>query len=199
MIDDIIDAMKAEVLKYGLELMQRYPDDLAVHDRYLLEWSAKPGVKLAWVVGDSHTHMVTLGIHPEEQDMVGCFTRLGSNDRFYSLEINARGFQLHEMSREVFATLNRTRVPYRIEGRAEKCRLLCNDREVGAIEVTATGNYQERVYQVKIAAVAGASEKDIVALHVWASKCTTKMAGTLFCKAQFERLPDYQALQKAAA
>lgn len=55
MIHAIIEAMRKEIAKYNLELLQRYPRDLEV-DKAMLERFAQPGMKIAWNVGDSHTH-----------------------------------------------------------------------------------------------------------------------------------------------
>jgi len=45
----IIDAMLAEVARYKLELLQRYPNDLLVHDRISLERGAHAGAKFCWM------------------------------------------------------------------------------------------------------------------------------------------------------
>lgn len=62
MIQAIIEAMKNEIAKHKLELLQRYPMDLEL-DMAMLERFAQPGMKIAWMVGDSHTHSAVLGLH----------------------------------------------------------------------------------------------------------------------------------------
>ena len=45
----IIEAMLAEVERYKLELLQRYPDDLLVYDRMALARNAHAGAKFCWM------------------------------------------------------------------------------------------------------------------------------------------------------
>lgn len=61
MIQAIIEAMKQEIAKYKLEVLQHYPKDLEI-DMATLERFAHPGMKIAWMVGDSHTHIAPLGV-----------------------------------------------------------------------------------------------------------------------------------------
>jgi len=90
----IINAMKTQINKYGLELLTGpYKNDLLVHDRAMLERYALPGFKIAWMVGVSHTHLFPLGINQEENDCVTYVTNLSSNDRFFVIDISQSGFK----------------------------------------------------------------------------------------------------------
>ncbi len=50
MIQTIIEAMKHEIAKYNLELLQRHAKDLDI-DMAMLERFASPGLRYAWMVG----------------------------------------------------------------------------------------------------------------------------------------------------
>ena len=114
LVERIIEAAKAEIEKYALELLQRYPDDLLVHDRSALEIYAVGGARIGWMVGHSHTHLVPLGIHPGTNQEVTYLTNLANDDRFYEIVISSSGenFTMKEITREDFAGLARTPVRY---------------------------------------------------------------------------------------
>ena len=78
MIQAIIEAMKQEIAKYKLEVLQHYPKDLEI-DMATLERFAHPGMKIAWMVGDSHTHIAPLGVHQKLNEIPTYLTRLANN------------------------------------------------------------------------------------------------------------------------
>jgi hypothetical protein len=180
--NNIIDAMLVEVDRYKLELLQRYPDDLLIHDRNALSRSAHAGSKFCWMVGDSHTHLARLGVHPKLNEYPTFLTNCSSNDRFYVIDVARSGvsFTLKEVTRESFPSLAHTPIPYKRVGAANGFWLYKNDARVGTCTITRTGTYEKPVYDMKLTVMAGTSEADKVALEDWAMHAAVEMAGTLF-------------------
>jgi hypothetical protein len=183
----IIEAMLAEVERYKLELLQRYPNDLLVHDRISLERGAHAGAKFCWMVGDSHTHLARLGVHAKLNEYPTFLTNCASNDRFYVIDVarDGQSFTMKEVTREFFPSLSRTPIPYKRVGQANSFWLYKNDARVGSVSIVRTGTYEKPVYETALAVMAGTSEGDKAVLEHWAMQASIEMAGTLFVKTNF--------------
>lgn len=176
-----IQLMLDEIKKYGLELMTRYPNDLLVHDRKMLEMAAYPGAMVAWMVGHSHTHLVRLGIHAKENEMVSYLTNMSADDRFYLLTVNQEGCKLKERTRDEFIALGRTPIAYKRLGTSESFTLYRKDVKVGHVVVHTKGSLMDRHYEVEV--VKHTRDKcDDAALHVWSEKAVVEIAHTLFAR-----------------
>lgn len=189
LVERILGAMRGEIERYKLELLQRYPDDLNVHDAIILGRNALPGAKLAWMVGDSHTHIVALGLHPEMNEYVTCFTRMCNNDRFYVLDISGfDSFKMKELKREEFTSLIHTPVPYRSSGDMGAFSLYRNGTCVGtcAIEYRGVGQGNRQQFHATLTPIAGCTERDKLALEHWACINTNKRSGTLLRDLSFK-------------
>ena len=199
-VDQIIGAMSAEIEKYALELMQRYPNDLLVHDRRMLETFAVPGAQIAWMVGHCHTHLVALGLHAQENKNVSYLTKLASEDRFYLLKVSVSGreFSLTEKSRLEFCALSETRVPYQRDGLACSGFWLTRaGRRLGTVSIKSVGTWAKPSYHVVLTPAAGITALDLAALKLWGDKAVTEEAQTLFVSYELE-VADSIALQDAA-
>jgi hypothetical protein len=183
----IIDAMLAEVERYKLELLQRYPNDLLVHDRISLERGAHAGAKFCWMVGDSHTHLARLGVHSKLNEYPTFLTNYCANDRFYVIDVarNGESFTLKEVTREFFPSLSRTPIPYKRVGQANGFWLYKNDARVGSVSIVRAGTYEKPVYETALAVMAGTSEGDKAVLEHWSMQAAIEMAGTLFVTTNF--------------
>lgn len=180
--DIAIQLMLQEIKKHGLELMSRYPNDLLVHDRRMLEMAAFPGARIAWMVGDSHTHLVRLGIHTAENEMVTYLTNLSERDRFYLLTVTQNGCDLKELTRKEFNSLATSNpVAYSRKGTAESFTLYRKDEEVGQVVVRSTGTYMAPRYEVEVVKLSH-RKSDEIALHIWSEKAVVAIAHTLFAK-----------------
>lgn len=184
--DAIVAAMKAQVERHGLQLMRHYPADLLVHDRATLEKAAVPGAQIAWMCGHSHTHIVILGLHPDENMHVDYLLNLANDDKFYKLTVgNGETFSLKEITREAFGKLNQTSVAYQREGKLPGFWLTRKNKErVGFISCALTGTYENKVVSVTITPIAGISELDISALLLWASHSAVETAHSLFVRSE---------------
>lgn len=182
LVDNIIAAMLAEIEKHGLELMQRYPDDLLQHDRRVIARNAVAGGKVAWVVGHSHTHLAVLGIHPDQNEHPAWLTYLANADRFYVLDISATGasFTLNELTREAFRGLATTPIPYNRVGPASAFWLYKNKTRVGTCRTKFKGIVNgRRSYHAFLSVMEGTPEKCKVALEAWAAYASNELASTL--------------------
>lgn len=186
MVELILNEMKSLIAKHQLNLLQTYPNDLLVYDRENLERFAHCGATIAWVVGHNHTHIVNLGLHPEENDMVHCLTKLASTDHFYQIKIFADDVAFKEVDRDGFRALGPTPVPYTKIGGDDNFALFKIGLKVGQVQISAKGNYRDRVYNLKITAESSATKLDHAALHLWADKMAAHIAGSLFIKIQVE-------------
>lgn len=183
-VDKVIEAMLGQIQKYGLELMQRYPDDLLKHDRYSLEKHAVPGAKIAWMVGHSHTHLVVLGLHAKENEGVTYLTKLANDDRFYVMSFSGgEQFSLKEVDREGFKLLASTYIPYKREGSASDFWLYRGKERIGHVAVERAGTMMEPHVNAVITPVhGGISKLDTSALDMWCNKATVEVSHSLFVR-----------------
>lgn len=182
-VETALSLMQAEIKKYGLEVLQRYPNDLLVHDRAQLEIAAVPGAKIAWMVGHCHTHLVPLGVHPRENEHVAYLTKLASEDRFYGLTISRQGnVAINEVDRQGFIQLQGIPVPYVIQGGPDNFWLLRNGHRIGHCGITMTGGICARMAEAVITPVVGISQQDRVALQMWCDYGIREKAQTLFIR-----------------
>lgn len=191
LVERIIEAAKTEIEKYALDLLQRYPDDLLVHDKSAFELYAVAGARIGWMVGHGHSHLVPLGIHPGTNQEVKYLLNLANDDRFYEIVVSASGddFTMKEITREGFAELARTRVPYKREGGVTGFWLLRDGSRVGSVMSEAIGNVCSPKYRATITPVAGITEADKAALEMWCQKSIVEAAGTLFVRSVVEVAP----------
>lgn len=186
MIDKIIAEMSGFIDTHGLELLQRYPDDLLKIDRQVLEQHAVPGATIAWMVGDSHTHMAVLGIHPSENLCVTYHTNLCANDRFCLLTVGEEKFSLCEISRDKYQQLSSRRIDYYRDGSGTNFAVRRGAQEVGRIALVSCGTLLQPHVKATIAPVPGVSQRDLASLGMWASYGIRELARTLFVRETIE-------------
>lgn len=197
-VESVLNAMRRFIAKYKLEVMQRYRDDLLVHDRAMLERLAVPGARIAWMVGHCHTHMVALGFHPDENLHVQYLTNLANEDRFYVLNIgNGDRIQMQELDHQAFAGLSSTAVPYQRKGDASNFWLMRNNAKVGHVALEQTGHWQDRQITATLTPMAGISAHEIAALEIWAGYAVTELAGTLFIRSKLNWAEPIEVAQAA--
>lgn len=183
LVSRLVDAMKQKIEFYGLELLENYPNDLVVHDRAMLEKFANPGAMIAWMVGHSHTHIVSLGVHPKEQELVTCLTNLANDDRFFVIRIHSgNNFSFKEVERGQFSALANTPVPYRTEGPTNGFWLLRGAERLGHCAIERTGTMHDLTYHITITPIAGIAAAETAALTMWAEKSAVSLAGSLFVR-----------------
>lgn len=182
MIQAIINAMKAAIEKHGLELLQRYPEDLEREDRGLLERFAHPGMKIAWVVGDSHTHTAPLGVHIAHHKLPTFITSREHDDHLYILTIGRQPgtFSLKEVGRDEFRALSNTRIPYKAVGNTEAFWLYRDESRIGTCIIKKEGTFAKPVWKIESTPMAGITALDREALVEWGGQAVIKAAGTLF-------------------
>lgn len=183
LVDKVIEAMLEKIQQHGLELMQRYPNDLLKHDRYSLEKHAVPGAKIAWMVGHCHTHLVVLGLHAKENEGVSYLTNLSNEDRFYVISFSGgEQFSLKEVSREGFKLLASYYIPYKREGSASDFWLYRGKDRIGHVAIERTGTLNEPSVEAVITPVSGISRLDHSALDMWCNKATVEVSHSLFVR-----------------
>jgi|GEM_PF-2759410 len=201
-LDSLIETMQQKVALHKLELMQRYPNDLLVHDRGMLAFTSTLGTRYGWVVGDSHTHLAVIGLHPEENSMLTALTHLASNDQFYFIDIlkdEVNGFKMTHVSREDF--IKPASEPCRYDRAGDNWSFVVKNQDtvIGRVEIDVEGSYtHERKFSCDVYPVENISAVDASALRLWANKGVTKAAGTLFCKYDVV-WHDHEVKQKKAA
>lgn len=182
MVEQILTKMRSLIAKHELNVLQNYPDDLLVHDRTNLERFAHAGATLAWLVGHNHTHIVNLGLHPDENEMVHYLTNLAATDRFFQIKIFASDVAFKEVDRNGFSILASTPVPYIKAGADDDFIMFKSGLKVGQVQISTTGNYRDRVYNLQITAESRSTKLDQAALHLWADRMAAGIAGSLFIK-----------------
>lgn len=184
LVQSILHAMQAEIESHGLELMSRYPDDLVVHDKAQLLNIAVPGATIAWMVGHSHTHMIPIGIHKKQSELVGCFINLANDDLFYTITIKNNKFKMVKVDREEFADLKTKNHPYEKEGGISSFWLMNGKNHVGFININHVGTIQKKKVLATINPCRGISDLDYVALNVWCTQSIIEFANTLFIESE---------------
>ncbi|MYM92473.1 hypothetical protein [Duganella vulcania] len=190
-LDRLIEALKAQIGVYKLELLQHYPNDLLVHDRASFERFWAPGQRFGWMVGHRHTHMAAIGLHVEENKVLGYLLNLAADDRFFEIAIGQDGqsFSIKEIGREGFRSLMNTPVPYHRMGQHENFTLYRAGGAVGSVVITPTGTYEMRVYKAVLAPKAGSLARDATALHLWSDYACRGLAGSLFYRSEYVVTP----------
>lgn len=197
-VQSILERMQDAITKYGLEVLQRYPDDLLIHDKAMLERFAVPGAKIAWMVGHSHTHLVAVGFHPAENLNVTHLTNLANEDRFFVLSIGrGNGFSMIETDRINFAALSNTPVPYLRKGDAANFWLYHHSAKVGHVAIEELGSWQDRKSIATITPLSGISAHERAALNIWCSHAITEMTGTLFMHSEIHWAEPIEIAQAA--
>lgn len=184
MVDAIINAMLSLVDKHGLTLMKRYPRDLLVHDRAVLERIAVPGGSAAWLVGHSHTHLVPLGIHRESSALLGHLKGIiDRDDRFYRIDFGRgqEGFSFHEIDRDQFIAMQSRPIAYQRTGYGPDFKLYSGERYVGHCDIKCTDRRTHQ-YEAHITPALDASKLDRAALYEWVGQEVVAHGGTLFSK-----------------
>lgn len=172
LVDNIINAMEAQLLKYNLELLSRYPNDLLVIDRAMLERYATPGAQIAWMCGHSHTHLVVLGVHPKDQELVTALTNLARDDRFYVLSVlSENSFKLKEVSREAYGALATERIRYHRQGVWPDGVVCQADQRIGTFSIETRGTRAEGLsFQVQ-ATVARPTDRVVMERWIYHELC----------------------------
>jgi len=184
-VRSILERMQAVITKYKLEVLQRYPDDLLIHDRMMLERFAVPGATIAWMVGHSHTHLAALGFHPVENLNVTYLSNLASEDRFCVLNIGqGHNIKMTELDRQQFAALSNTPVPYERRDDSSNFWLYRQRSKLGHVAIEQIGTWQDRKCVATITPVTGISSHERSSLGVWCSYAITEMTGTLFTRGE---------------
>lgn len=177
----LIEGMQGIIKHHGLELMQRYPDDLLVHDRRILESLENSSCSIGWCVGHGHTHMVILGVHPEENSMVDCFLNLASDDKFYKIILQGKeDFKLQEVSRANFEALKSIRVPFTKKGTHLEFTLFKDANPMVNVHIRQDGTFETRKFFVSFQPLVDVTEFDQKSAELWAYKSIASYTGTLF-------------------
>lgn len=182
--DRLIAAMISLVQSHGFQLMQTYPNDLLIHDRRVLEkFEGHSGV-LAWCLGDTHTHMCALGIHPDENIAVTYYLNLGSRDRFYKIVLNgSEDFKIVEQTPEQFRNLQQTKISYTKAGDDLSFTCSYKDTPIAQCHITIHGSFRERNYVAQMKALKPLSIVDKMSVEYFAYHAIRNYSGTLFFKA----------------
>lgn len=177
----LISAMQEVIKSHGLELMQRYPNDLLVHDRYTLEGLEGATCSIAWCVGHCHTHMVVLGMHPEENSMIECFQNLSSDDKFYKIILQgSEDFKLVELTKENFSVLKSIRVAYEKKGGKLEFVILKDGKPMFNVFIKQQGTFETRKFNISYQPLTSVTAFDKRAAEQWAYKSIASYIGTLF-------------------
>lgn len=187
----ILQFMVEQINKHGLQILQNYPDDVYKHDLNYLKDFAVPGMQFGWVVGHTHTHIVALGLHQVQNELVHAFTNLSSSDRFYHLVIGKDStFTAKELSRDAFSSLSSVKIQYHAEGECDESFILKRgDSRIALCQTRISGSvFTERVKLGKYKALTSLPlpQEDEVAVKLWIATKLNHLAGSLFGRTEIE-------------
>lgn len=181
MIYAIYADMLAIIDKHQFQVAKLYPVDL-ICDRSRLEVSAAAGASIAWCVGDTHTHIVFLGLEPENNEMVHCFTNLSSRDKFYLIKLGHGDYSFKELDRKQFANLATTKIPYRMIGTGSDFTLYKDSRRLAHCVTERHGSYENTVFKAQITGFDSLSTLDQYAVELWCNRKISEASGSVFSK-----------------
>lgn len=179
--DSIIDTMKAIIAEHHLQILDLYPRDLD-HDRIVLNKCAVEGATIGWVVGNMHTHLVVLGLEPEQNEMVTCFTNLSASDRFYLIQVRGGQATFTEKTREEFKSLVHHPIPYNRVGGQMEFTLQKGGRRLAYCSLAKVGSYENTMYQVRISSYTLLTALDRAAVEYWCHRAVSVASGSLLTK-----------------
>lgn len=183
--DRLIAAMISLVHSHGFQLMETYPNDLLIHDRNVLEkYEGHSGI-LGWCLGDTHTHICTLGIHPNENEAVSHLLNLGSKDLFYKIVLNgSEDFKIVEQTPEQFKNLMHIPIPYTCFG--SELSFHCSYKEAPIVQciIEIKGSFRDRMYVAHLKALKPLSIVEKMAAEYFAYHAIRTHSGTIFFKAE---------------
>lgn len=173
--------MLDEIQKHGFEVIWRYPDDIN-HDKLMLESVEVKGMQVAWVVGHAHTHLVRLGLHKKENEMVNAMLNMSEDDRFYVFTFESEGYKCKELNRNEFAALANTKIKYSAKFESDSgFNLFKGDDLIASVSTEIKGNYRDQVkegrYQLKSEHL---NAIDLAAIEMWTYNKLSNLTGSLF-------------------
>lgn len=174
--------MKQVIEANNFQVARIYPGDLAL-DIETISALDQANVQLAWCVGDTHTHMAVLGIHPDDNAMVESFARLNSSDKLFKISLyGTEDFRVTCLNTEQFSKLSGTPIPYSKSMRAgNSCfDLLKHDRPIARIDIELEGDFENRRYKATIRPTVKLNCADTYAARSWAQREMQHIAQSLF-------------------
>ena len=165
-------AMEKIISDNGFGVTQRYPKD-RVLDLEIIRSVENSAAQIGWCVGDSHTHIVILGVHPENNEMVDCFTKLSSTDKFYRLSLTgSEDFKLTEVSRAEFSALKSTPIAYSKRAALDQLdfAFFKHDKPIANVNIRSTGTFANRQFEVTFEPLEYMTAIDKRAAEAWANK-----------------------------
>lgn len=186
-VDDIINYLKAFIERNNLEVLSRYPNDLLVHDRNQFTKLAAPGMRFGWKADHSSTHLITIGVHLKEMELIPTLAGLTSASKYLEIFIPYVGPVCYtEHTSETFAQLANKEVPFRMVGEPSDFMVYRGARRLGRIVLENKGYFNDstpRTFEANIYEdPTDGSAKDIPVLRIWAEHAITTCAGTLFVR-----------------
>ena len=186
-IDSIIAYLKAFIEHNKLEVLTRYPNDLLVHDRNQFEKLGVPGMRFGWKADHSSTHLITIGVHPKEMELIPTLANLTSASKYLEIFIPYVGpVQYTEHTAKTFAQLANKEVPFHkvgdpadfvvYRGNQRLGRIALNN--LGYLEGNTTRTFEANFYEDSNDGFAN----NIPVFQLWAEHGITALAGTLFAK-----------------
>lgn len=153
-----------------------------MHDKRVLADLGEASATLGWCVGDSHTHIVILGLHPDENDVIDYLSKLSRNDKLYKIVLTGKeDFKLTQLDNSQFLELKLTKVPFSKQGDALNFRLFKDQKPIFDIAITVTGGYQTRKFSIEYQPLTTTSLVfDKVAAEYWAFNSIKTYTNSLF-------------------
>lgn len=178
-----------------------YPFDLKC-DEQCIEKIGESSATIAWVAGDSHTHMAVLGVHQSINEMLRCYTRLSNQDKFFKLVLTGKeDFKFTELSRDSFESMETTKVQYSalVNSHSKDFTLCKNENPIIAISFESKGDISNRVHHANLKPLAVLSDLDRYAGEVWANQALCKSLQTLFFQSEYHWIEEVQQSAKVRA
>lgn len=184
----IREMMDNVILKNNFQVGRVYPGDLKCDDEFVRSFG-NGSAQIGWVVGDTHTYIVALGIHPELNKMVHSYVAHSRNDKLYKLTLaGAEDLKFVEVDKTTFASLSKTNIPYSkaSSDNRDGFVLLKNGIPIINVSFRKTGAFDKRVYQVKLKPLNTINDLDRFAGEAWANLTLGSEIQSLFFQTEVE-------------
>lgn len=182
----IRDWMDSVIQANSFRIGTMYPNDLVL-DTEVLRALCDSSAQIAWCVGDSHTHLAVLGIHPKENEMVHCYAQLNFNDKLFKISLcGVEDFKWSELKPEQFERLEDTPIPYSKQLFVGNTGfdLFKNGDRIARVDLEIKGDFENRIYYATITPNRELSGIDEYATRTWTAKEIQSIARSLFVKSE---------------
>jgi hypothetical protein len=138
------------------------------------------------VRGQYHTHIVFLGLEPENNEMVHCFTNLSAGDKFYLIKIGQSDYSFQGGGSQAVRRPRQYQNPVPHAGYGERFHAVQRFMSSCSLRHQRHGSYENVVFKSKITAFESLHKLDRYAVELWCNRKISEASGSVFSKRELD-------------